>query len=200
MSVVVSSSLPPPDTRRWTLDEYHRLIRGGNLTEDDSVELLEGWIVSKMSRNADHDLAIEDLEDALRPMLPAGFRIRVQCALTVASSESEPAPDLIVCTSQDGRRGRHPEPGDTSLVVEVADSSLRGDRGRKLRIYANGGIPVHWIVNLNDRQVEVYTDPTGPSPRPKYRSKQIYRNGSKIPVSLNDDELGTIVAKSIFPK
>ena len=57
---------------------------------------------------------------------------------------------------------RKPGPADVALVVEVAESSLREDR-KVLARYAWANIPVAWIVNLNDRAVEVYTGPTGPA-------------------------------------
>ena len=63
---------------------------------------------------------------------------------------------------------RHPAPDDVLLVVEVADASLARDRGVKKQSYAQAGIPIYWIVNLPDRQIEVYTDPTGPSAAPDY--------------------------------
>ena len=44
-------------------------------------------------------------------------------------------------------------------MVEVAEKSLTFDRTEKLNTYAGGGIPVYWIINLVDRQVEVYSGP-----------------------------------------
>ena len=54
---------------------------------------------------------------------------------------------------------RHPTVKDILCVIEVAESSLREDRTRKQRIYANGGIPVYVILNIADREVEVYSRP-----------------------------------------
>ena len=49
--------VPPVPVRRFTVDEYHQMIRAGILGEDDDVELLEGWIVPKMPRNPAHECA-----------------------------------------------------------------------------------------------------------------------------------------------
>ena len=57
---------------------------------------------------------------------------------------------------------------DAALVAEVSVSSLDEDRAMA-DIYAAGGIPVYWIVNVDDGQVEVYSDP-GPS---GYRSHEV---------------------------
>jgi hypothetical protein len=63
--------LPPFPVRRFTVDEYHQMIRVGIITEDDDVELLEGWTVPKMGRNLPHDLDNRDLGPmAVRELLP----------------------------------------------------------------------------------------------------------------------------------
>lgn len=80
--------------RRFSVDEYHRMIQAGILTEDDAVELLEGWIVPKMPRNPPHDGTIQIADEVLRPRLPAGWQLRIQSALTMP--DSEPEPDLVV--------------------------------------------------------------------------------------------------------
>ncbi len=41
--------------RRFSISEYHNLIRIGLLTEDDNLELLRGYLVHKMARNPLHD-------------------------------------------------------------------------------------------------------------------------------------------------
>lgn len=79
-------------------------------------------------------------------------------------------------------------------MVEVADSSLERNRTVKLRIYAWGRIPVYWIINLPDRQVEVYGDPTGQAKSPRYRQRRYYRNGFSVPVVVAGEELGRPVA------
>ena len=55
----------------------------------------------------------------------------------------------------------HPRPADVYLLVEVSDTTLAKDRGVKLPLYAAHDIPEVWIVNLVDRQIEVYTNPHG---------------------------------------
>src|SRR5438132_9738361 len=82
--------------RRFTVAEYHRLIDLGILTEDDNLELLEGYLVHKMSRNPPHDAAIQKGTKRWLRLLPPGWDLRVQSAITLA--ESEPEPDFaIVC-------------------------------------------------------------------------------------------------------
>ena len=96
---------------------------------------------------------------------------------------SEPEPDVIVVRgSNDDYVDRHPGPGDVVLVVEVSDTSLRSDQGFKKMIYAKSSLPVYWIVNLIDRRVEVYTDPTGPAEQPDYRHHDDFSGAESVPL------------------
>ena len=63
------------------------------------------------------------------------------------------------------------------MLVEIADSSLAFDRGRKLRLYARERIPEYWIVNLADDCVETFRSPEGEA----YRESRVFRRGDKIP-------------------
>ena len=138
------------------------MIQAGILGEDDNVELLEGWIVPKMARNPAHDAMISMIMiDVLPPRLPKGWFCRGQSAITTTDSEPEPDIAVVRGTPRD-YLARHPGPADMVLVIEVAESSLPRDRSHKGRIYAAASVPVYWIINLVDPQVEVYTDPTGP--------------------------------------
>jgi Uma2 family endonuclease len=199
MSALLPAIVPPVEVRRWTLDEYHRMIEGGYLSENDDVELLEGWIVPKMPRNPPHDDSIEDINYALLAILPRSWRIRIQSAMTISSSESEPEPDLYVRAIRASRRRWHPEPAEIGMVIEVSDSTLARDRTLKLRIYAAAKIPVYWIVNLPDRMIEVYTSPGGPSKKPRYRRQRIYRNGDSVPVVIAGKVFGSIPVTAMLP-
>lgn len=92
-------------------------------------------------------------------------------------------------------RTRHPEPADVALIVEVASSSLSEDR-ELAGIYAAGGIVSYWIINLLDRQVEVYTDP-GPS---RYGSRQILKPGQDVSVVVAGNSLGRIAVADVLPR
>jgi Uma2 family endonuclease len=73
---------------------------------------------------------------------------------------TEPLPDLTVLKFKDYLHlGKHEQPEDICLIVEVADSSVRSDRNRKMPRYARAGIPEVWLVNIPRKVVEVYSDP-----------------------------------------
>lgn len=196
------------DAAMFTLtgDRYDQWVRDGVLTEDDKVELLEGHLVLKMPINPPHDNAVDVLAELLTKMVPAGWRVRSQG--TAKLTESRPEPDVALARGD--RRAfanRHPEPADFGLVVEVSDSSLARDEKDKTRIYARDAIPVYWVVNLVDRRVEVFTDPTGPDPapgspggdEPHYQSRQDYPAGTAVPVVLDGVTVGTVAVDELLP-
>ncbi len=184
--------------RRFSVTEYHRLIELGILTEDDNLELLDGYLVHKMSRNPPHDAAIQKGTKKWLRLLPPGWDLRVQSAITL--TESEPEPDFaIVRGDEQAYVSRHPTAADIGLVVEVSDSTLPGDRDDKGRIYARAGIDCYWIVNLIDRQVEVYTAPSGPGPDPKYAQRVDHRPGASIPLLLGGTTLVQVAVQDLLP-
>jgi Uma2 family endonuclease len=167
----------------FTVAQYQRMIAADVLTADDKVELLEGLVVQKMSRNPPHDAAISILDEYLRAFLPPGWCLRTQLGL--ALTDSQPEPDFLFA------RGRcrdfiprHPTAADAYLVIEVADSSRLYDRRDKARLYARAAIPVYWIVNLVDRRVEVLTDPSGPTAVPAYATAAAFAPGADVPLLL----------------
>jgi Uma2 family endonuclease len=184
--------------RRFSVPEYHKLIEIGLLTEDDNLELLEGYLVHKMSRNPPHDTSLHLTLRALHRCLPAGWSVRVQSAVTL--SDSEPEPDLAVVRGDERTYAqRHPGSADIGLVVEVSDSTLLGERADKGRIYARAGIACYWIVNLNDRQVEVYTAPSGPAASMGFAQRVDYRPGSTVPLVLDGTLAGNIPVQDLLP-
>jgi Uma2 family endonuclease len=191
--------LPPLPIRRFTVDEYHQVIQAGVLGEDDDVELLEGWIVPKMARNPAHDAVVSWIMNRrIAPLLPAGWFCRAQSAIT--TDDSEPEPDIaLVRGAELDYVARHPNPTDIALLVEVSDSSLSRDRSHKGGIYAMAAVPVYWIINLVDQQVEVYTDPTGPDAWPVYRVRQDYHLGDSVPLVIDGRDLGPIAVRELLP-
>ena len=191
--------MPPVPVRRFSVDEYHRMIRLGILTDEDHVELLEGWIAPKMPRTPRHDGTITLLyHRVLGPLLPQGWFCRGQSALT--TPESEPEPDLAIIRGDEHTfLKRHPGPKDMALVIEVADTSIRRDRVIKARIYARAGIPHYWIINLSAARVEVFSEPSGPTDTPSYGQRRSYGRRRSVPLVLNGAVVAEIPVRELLP-
>ncbi|MEO6808348.1 MAG: Uma2 family endonuclease, partial [Isosphaeraceae bacterium] len=147
---------------RLSVNQYAEMIRLDILTEDDRVELLEGVLVAKMGRKLPHVFTTRRIMAVLVRALPPGWLVTKEDP--IRTRDSVPEPDCVVLRGTDeDYRDRWPGPADMALVVEVAESSLSRDRTHKRRIYARAAIPVFWLVNLIDRRIEVYSDPSGPN-------------------------------------
>ena len=201
MSTVImppANPLPPFPVRRFTVDQYHCMIQAGILTEDDDVELLEGWICEKMGRNPPHDCSLGKTTRVLNRLLPAPWIVRGQSAIT--TDDSEPEPDIAVVSGPDDLFfDHHPTPAEIGLLIEVAEASLQHDRNDKGPVYAAASIGGYWIINLVDRQVEVYTDPTGPALNPHYRQRKDYRPGDQVTLMIAGQNCGGIVVDDLLP-
>lgn len=169
----------------------------GVLTEEDRVELLEGWITPKTTRTPRHDAIVHYLYEMLTARMPAGWEIRNQGAVT--TSDSEPEPDLAIVRGEPlDYLKHHPLPDDMAMVVEVAETSLRRDR-IKCRLYARAGVAVYWIVNLVDAQIEVFTDPSGPAESPSYANQKAYSHGDALPLIVAGQEVATLNVDDLLP-
>ena len=169
---------------RWPVDRYERMVREGFPEDIDRIELLEGILVYKPDRTAVVEAVRGRLRDRLSDTRPGGWQVQMDWAATLADSVPE-ADAALVRHSGGEDQTRDLKPADTGLVVEVSDSSLVIDRTDKGRIYARSNLPVYWVVNLVDRQVEVYTGPRPADPVPASAARTDYRPGDAVPLVLD---------------
>lgn len=188
---------------RLSLDQYHQMAKAGILKECAPIVLLDGLLVTKMTKGDPHVTSVRLGQKALERILPDGWIIGKEDPIALpkgqAGRDSEPEPDLNVLRGaiRDYAR-RKPLPSDVALIVEVADSSLAEDR-KGLARYAWATIPTVWIVNLNARSIEVYTKPTGPGEPPGYQARRDYGPGEEVPVVLDGVEIGRIAVADLLP-
>jgi Uma2 family endonuclease len=183
---------------RLSVAQYHAMIQAGILKDDDPVELIRGWLVLKMPKHAPHRVSTRKVRRNLERVLPSGWYAESQDPVTL--TDSEPEPDVSVAReelSEDA--SRNPEAADVAMVVEVSESTLAYDRGSKKELYAEARIPVYWIVNLVDHQLEVYTNPTGPASPPDYRAQQVYGPAEDVPVVIDGQEVARIPIRDLLP-
>lgn len=142
---------------RLSVRMYEAMIASGVFGDDDRFELIEGALVAKMTKGWAHSTGAVKCRDAIARALPAGWHARAETPVRLPARDSVPEPDVSVARGEaDDYRGRDPGPGDVALVVEVSDSTLAADRALAA-VYVGGGIPTYWLLNVRDRQLEVYT-------------------------------------------
>jgi Uma2 family endonuclease len=195
-----STRIAVPKEPIWRLNvhQYHEMIRNGILTDDDPVELLEGWLVLKMPKNPPHRITTQITREILAGITPTGWYVDDQEPIT--TKDSEPEPDVVIV--QGNRRDyidRHPYADEVTLVVEVADTTLQRDRTSKKRLYARAGIAIYWIINLQERKIEVYTKPLSNAEVPDYQNQQDFFSNDTIPVIINNQIIADIPVQTLFP-
>lgn len=186
-------------TWKWTVEKYHRMIDAGILTPDDRVELVQGELVPRMPTKPPHRLANGLTLEALERVVPLD-RWTVEKQIPITLPDGEPEPDVSVYRGK--RRDyatRHPAPADVGLLVEISDTSLSFDRGEKLQTYAEAGLTRYWILNLPERCLESYWNPSGPCDRPHYESTQVYRENEDAPLVLDGMEVGRVRVGDLLP-
>ena len=168
-------------TKRWTRIEYDRLIDKGVFGPKDRIELLGGLLVVREPQGGPHAMGIRMVEEALRGVFASGWDVRGQLPVAL-DDDSEPEPDVSVVPGS-FRDYRQAHPARAVLIVEVAESSLRLDRGEKGSLYARAGVPDYWIVNLVDHVLEVHRDPAADAGAPygwRYASVVTLRAGDVV--------------------
>ena len=170
--------------KRWTREEYDRMVEVGLLAPDSHVQLIEGEILQMAPPGAPHSTAVGLVQDVLEAVFAGtNFQVRVQQPVRIGG-DSEPEPDVAIVK---GRRldylEMHPAAADVALVVEVADTSIDLDRRRKMRLYSAAGIREYWIVALQERILEVFTGPSAAG----YEQRTVLQPGDTVsPVAKRD--------------
>jgi hypothetical protein len=184
------TSLPPhsPPLMRISCDRYHEMIASGGLREDDRIELIEGYLVTKMSIGSLHSGMVNRLNRLLGRLFGDSAIVTIQNPVTI-HEYSEPEPDVVVAKfREDFYADRHPYPEDILLVIEVADTSLAFDREAKIPLYASCGIPESWLVDLIHHEIHVFRRPDGA----KYQETLVFRSGDLLPVPGSTETLAVV--------
>jgi Uma2 family endonuclease len=185
----------PSPLYRLSLEQYEAMVASGVFTPRDRFHLINGFLVAKMTQNDPHCTADDLCGAALVRILPPGWYVRAAKPVRLPSQVSKPEPDrCVVRGAIRDYSQRSPGAADVGLIVEVAESSLGEDR-KLARIYGASGIETYWIVNLVDRQVEVYTLPYADG----YHARQDFAPGEEIPLVLDGAEVGRVPVDEILP-
>ena len=146
--------------RKWTVKEYHKLGEMGFFHPEERVELFSGNIIKMSAKGTAHTSATRRTASVLRDLLGNQAAIYTQDPIAL-DDNSEPEPDIaVVRIDPFDYATHHPTPSEVYLIIEVADSSLTFDREIKAKIYARSGIADYWVLNVGDRQLHVFREPT----------------------------------------
>jgi len=172
---------PPVQTRRWSRAEYETLVEKGFFQPGERLELLDGLLVGREPQGSLHAAVVARAQQLLARAFGPDHHVRVRSPVAL-DDMSEPEPDLAVVRGDpwDYRQGH---PAAPVLLVEVAESTIALDRRRKGGLYARAGVAEYWILNLNDRVLEVYRQPVRSASARygwKYRSVRLLKPGAVV--------------------
>ena len=155
----------------------------GVLRPETRVELLDGQIIDMEPIGPFHGGSVNRLNRLFNKLSRDRWLVTAQNPVHL-NEYSEPQPDLMLVKPEPGDyTTRHPRPEEVFLLIEVAQTSLDYDRGRKLAAYGRAGIVEVWLVNLADRTIEIYREPHHAG----YRSTKVLRAGDKAcPLAFPD--------------
>ena len=158
---------------RWTVTAFHRLAEAGIFTEDDRIELIAGELIETAPIGDEHAGQVNWLSNDLAYRLHQRVIVATQNPIALGE-HSNPQPDITLLGWRDDYyRGKCPTPEDVLLIIEIADTSVRYDREVKVPLYAEHRIPEVWLVDLQQRRVEVYRQPENSA----YREVRHHRTG-----------------------
>jgi len=184
----------PSPLARFTVDQYEAMVNSGVFTERDRFHLVNGLLVAQVPKKRPHMIACDRTGHMLERTIPGGWHVMPYGRVRLPPG-SEPQPDFAVVRGKsEDYPTRAPEAAALALVVEVSFSTLDDDRNMAA-VYGAARIPVYWIVNLVDRQVEVYTGPDAYG----YAMFEILMPGESVPLDVDGVRVGQIAVDDLLP-
>ncbi len=145
---------------KFTVDDYSKMAEIGVFKAGDRIELIRGEIIEISPIGTRHAACVRRLQLLLSEKVGKRALCDTQNPIQLGNN-SQPQPDVTLLQPRDDFYAtQHPQPQDILLLVEVADTTLEGDRTIKIPLYAEHNITEVWLVNLPENCLEVYRQPT----------------------------------------
>jgi Uma2 family endonuclease len=154
MTTTAAEGLP---RRCFTVAELERMVAANILHEDERIELIGGEIVPMSPKGNHHEVLKTALMIHWVRCLPPDLLFTTETTFRL-SADTYLEPDFIVYPKAVGLQGL--SAATARLVVEIADTSLSYDLGRKASLYAGFGIAELWVIDAVTLQTRVHREPT----------------------------------------
>jgi Uma2 family endonuclease len=138
--------------------EFWLLADAGVFQEFVKTELIEGEIYVVNAVHSRHAKAHAALTVAIGIALKVKRSplVLLSTPSTALSDDSIPEPDIAVASKAESKAI---DGSDVLLAIEISDSTLAFDMGRKMRLYARHGIPEYWVVDVEGRVIHQFSGP-----------------------------------------
>jgi Uma2 family endonuclease len=160
-----------------------RVMAEAGLFVDQKVELLDGVIVERSTATPEHEEDVHEIRERMDEVFRGRARVREEKAFDIGDDYWLPHPDIMLVKPK--RYGDNaPKPEDVFLMIEVANTTLSDDLGKKLKTYASLGIQDYWVVNVRAKKWLIHREPSGD----KYLSVTEMTFGTEFaPLSFPED-------------
>ena len=136
------------------------MAEAGIFHPEERVELIAGQIIRMSAKGTAHTAAVRRTAKIWRNLLENQAEVYTQDPIQL-DDFSEPEPDIAVVRIDPlDYADHHPTPSEVYLIIEVADSSFKYDRETKAKAYAKSGIADYWVLDVIDRKLHVFREPT----------------------------------------
>lgn len=173
--------------RRFTVAELERMTEAGILEEHERIELIGGEIVPMSPKGNHHEILKAALNIYWVTRLPAGVMVVTETTFRL-TVDTYLEPDFVFYPRASGIRGLSAT--TARLVVEIADSSLGYDLGRKAGLYAGFGIAELWVIDAVRLHTHVHREPAASG----FRSVVEFASSARL-VPLMDPELAVTLSE-----
>jgi Uma2 family endonuclease len=185
-------------TGRVTLTQFDQMLKDGTIDPETRVELIDGRVVYKVPKNPPHAVVGKLLDDVLHVVVAGaapGCHVTKEDDIIIPPCDRRIPDFAIVRGKARDYTANHPTATAVALAIEISESTLESDRSVKMPQYAAANVPVYWIVNLVDEEIEVYTNPAGD----QYLNREVFARGQKIPVVIDGQTVGEVPVSDILP-
>ncbi len=182
---------------RLTVEQFEKMIDAGVFPDRPRVELLGGVLFRNMTKNDPHNFAVGFMGSVLNRLLEPAWLAQEEKPV-ILGKFWRPEPDIAVIRGPRERyRKRAPRNEDPGLLIEVCDATYSKDRGIKYRGYAAAGVGTYWIVNLPQKRIEVYSQPSGQGKTAAFQEAKSYGTNGEVPLILDGQERGRIAVNDV---
>jgi Uma2 family endonuclease len=197
------AGLPEGVPYRLSAEDYFRMVDTDIIPNDSRVGLWEGRLYEKMPKNLAYAAASSLIMTALFRAIPDGWFVSLERPIVV-DEFTVPFPDVSVVRGDPDlycQRGSQPKVNEIGLAVEIADPSLKKNLLTSLQTYAAACLAAYWVVNLESRRVEVYSDPqpAGGGGAARYAKAEEFGPGQDVPLVLDGRDVARIPVNDLLP-
>lgn len=176
--------------RSFTVAELEQMTAAGILLEDERIELIGGEVVPMSPKGNQHEVLKSSLTVHWARTLPEHLTFVTETTFRF-TEDTYLEPDFVFYPKASGLRNL--SSGTARLVVEVADSSLAYDLGRKANFYAGFGVAELWVIDAVRLQTRIHREPTVTG----YRDVSDHPPGARLIPKL-EPELAVTLAELEF--